>query len=105
MNARVRALIAPGVATTVCFALLIGLGAWQLRRLAWKEALIAAAESRAHAAPVDPPTGIRVAAARPGRLRVQARSAFRKSSTNAARSWCFEPCRSLAGAMAGPATW
>ena len=55
MNARVRALIAPGVATTVCFALLIGLGAWQLRRLAWKEALIAAAESRAHAAPVDPP--------------------------------------------------
>ena len=55
MNARVRALIAPGVATLVGVAILIGLGDWQLRRLAWKEALIAAVETRAHAAPVDAP--------------------------------------------------
>ena len=55
MNARVRRLIAPAVATAVCAALLIGLGVWQLHRLAWKEALIAAVETRARAAPVDAP--------------------------------------------------
>ena len=31
------------------------LGVWQLQRLAWKEALIAAVDARVHAAPVDPP--------------------------------------------------
>ena len=55
MNERVRGLIAPTVATVVCAASLISLGVWQLHRLAWKEALIAAAESRAHAAPVEAP--------------------------------------------------
>ncbi len=37
------------------FAVLIGLGTWQLQRLAWKEALIAAASERPHAAAVAPP--------------------------------------------------
>ena len=55
MSARARGLIAPAAATVVCVALLVGLGDWQLRRLAWKEALIAAVETRAHAAPVDAP--------------------------------------------------
>ena len=55
MNERARALIAPAFATVVGVALLIGLGDWQLRRLAWKETLIAAVETRAHAAPVDAP--------------------------------------------------
>ena len=55
MNKRARGLIAPAAATVICAALLIGLGDWQLRRLAWKEALIAAVEGRAHAAPVDAP--------------------------------------------------
>ncbi len=40
-----------GAATLAGVAILVGLGVWQLQRLAWKEALIAAAESRAHAAP------------------------------------------------------
>ena len=55
MNPRLRSLIAPGVATLIGVALLIGLGEWQLRRLAWKEALIAAVETRARAAPVEAP--------------------------------------------------
>ena len=55
MRASVRGLIAPAVATIVCTALLVGLGVWQLHRLAWKEALIAAVETRAHAAPIDAP--------------------------------------------------
>ena len=55
MNTRARGLIAPAAATVLCIALLVGLGVWQLHRLAWKEALIAAVETRAHAAPVDAP--------------------------------------------------
>jgi surfeit locus 1 family protein len=51
-----RALIAPAVATLIGVALLVALGNWQLRRLAWKEALIAAVETRSHAPPVDAPT-------------------------------------------------
>ncbi len=34
---------------------LVALGTWQVQRLAWKEALIAAADARAGAAAVDPP--------------------------------------------------
>lgn len=37
------------------FALLVGLGTWQLQRLAWKEALIAAANERPTAPAVAPP--------------------------------------------------
>jgi surfeit locus 1 family protein len=46
-------------------ALLIGLGLWQLQRLAWKEALIAAVEARAHAAPRPLPPPADWAAMRP----------------------------------------
>jgi surfeit locus 1 family protein len=50
-----------GVVAAVIFgvagvALLIGLGAWQVKRLAWKEALIARLEKRLAAAPVALPT-------------------------------------------------
>ncbi|MGO4870513.1 MAG: SURF1 family protein [Roseiarcus sp.] len=55
MTKRARSLIAPALASVIGIALLVGLGVWQLRRLAWKEALIAAVETRVHAAPVDLP--------------------------------------------------
>ena len=55
MNRRHRSLITPAVATLAGFAVLVALGDWQLHRLAWKESLIAAVESRVHAAPVDLP--------------------------------------------------
>ncbi len=42
-------------AAACAFAVLVGLGTWQVQRLQWKEALIAAAEHRVHAAPVSPP--------------------------------------------------
>jgi surfeit locus 1 family protein len=46
-----RPLFAPGLAALVAFALLVGLGTWQLRRLAFKEALIAQIAARSHGAP------------------------------------------------------
>ncbi|MGD0564291.1 MAG: SURF1 family protein [Roseiarcus sp.] len=55
MSQRARSLVAPALATVVGVAVLVSLGVWQLQRLAWKEALIAAVESRVHAAPVDLP--------------------------------------------------
>jgi surfeit locus 1 family protein len=50
-----RVLIAPAVATLLGVVLLVALGNWQIRRLAWKEALIAAVDSRAHAPAVEAP--------------------------------------------------
>jgi len=48
---RWRALLAPGLATLVALMLLVGLGLWQLERLAWKTDLIARIDARAHGAP------------------------------------------------------
>ncbi len=50
-----KSLIGAGVATALGVALCVGLGVWQLQRLAWKEALIAAVELRAHAPAADAP--------------------------------------------------
>ena len=46
-----RSLILPGLATLVALAILIGLGTWQLQRMAWKEDLIAQIETRAYGEP------------------------------------------------------
>lgn len=47
----VRELAAPGLATLVCLAILLGLGTWQLARKTEKEALIARIVERSRAAP------------------------------------------------------
>ncbi len=49
-------LVAPILAALPVFALLVGLGVWQLERLAWKEGLIAEIDARIHAPP-GPLTG------------------------------------------------
>lgn len=46
-----RGLILPALATLVALAILVSLGTWQLRRLEWKEGLIARMQSRVHAPP------------------------------------------------------
>ena len=56
MSGRVRSLAVPAAATLIGLAVLVGLGVWQLKRLAWKEALIAAVEARALAPPVEIPS-------------------------------------------------
>lgn len=46
-----KRLIWPAIFTCIAAAILVSLGVWQLRRLAWKEDLIAAIATRADAAP------------------------------------------------------
>ncbi|MBN8941558.1 MAG: SURF1 family protein [Rhizobiales bacterium] len=48
---RLRPLLVPGLFTFAALAVLIGLGSWQLSRLAWKSGLIAQVEARAHGTP------------------------------------------------------
>lgn len=53
--ASTRKLAATGVFALVAFGLLVGLGVWQLERLAWKNGLVARVESRMRAEPVAAP--------------------------------------------------
>lgn len=46
-----RSLLLPGLATLIALAMLIGLGAWQLQRKAWKDDLIQQIEARAYGEP------------------------------------------------------
>jgi surfeit locus 1 family protein len=50
-----RDLIAPGLASLIALAILLGLGTWQLERRAWKEDLIARILRQSRAEPVAPP--------------------------------------------------
>jgi len=50
---RLRAVALPLLLGLLAFAVLVSLGTWQVRRLAWKEALIARVEERINAAPLD----------------------------------------------------
>ncbi len=52
-STRARAIFAG--AALLCAAIFVALGIWQVERRAWKHALVAAVESRAHAAPVAAP--------------------------------------------------
>ena len=49
---KAKRLIWPAIATLAAIAFLIALGNWQMRRLAWKEGLLAAIAARTHAEPV-----------------------------------------------------
>lgn len=53
--AAARGLLVPGILAVVLIAVFVSLGNWQVRRLAWKEGLIAAVAERAEAAPVAAP--------------------------------------------------
>ena len=51
-----RALLVPALAAAVAFALLMGLGLWQLERKTWKEDLLAQMDTRAYGEPVAIPS-------------------------------------------------
>ena len=50
-----RKLLPVALVVLAAFGVLVGLGVWQLERLAWKEGLIARVEARIHREPVEPP--------------------------------------------------
>jgi cytochrome oxidase assembly protein ShyY1 len=52
---RLQSVVAASVATAIGLAVLISLGLWQMERLAWKEALVAAMHERLTALPADLP--------------------------------------------------
>jgi surfeit locus 1 family protein len=54
MRRALRGLLLPAFATLVALAVLISLGNWQLRRLAWKEDLIARVTERLSLPPIEP---------------------------------------------------
>ena len=90
MNARLRPLLAPAVATLLMFSFLVGLGLWQLHRLAWKEALISNIEAHIHAPPQPVPSPAEWAALNPKDYeyrRVTARGTF----DNAKETLVFRP--------------
>lgn len=55
-RSRLRSLLVPAIFTLVAGALLVGLGIWQLERLAWKDAIVARIEARTKAAPQPLPS-------------------------------------------------
>jgi surfeit locus 1 family protein len=52
---RARPVLWRALAATIAFAILIGLGTWQMARLSWKTGLIRAIAERSTAAPVEAP--------------------------------------------------
>ncbi|MGH6815424.1 MAG: SURF1 family protein [Hyphomicrobiaceae bacterium] len=52
-SGREDSLVWPTLATLVGFAVLMGLGTWQMQRKSWKDGLIARIAARVHAAPVS----------------------------------------------------
>jgi surfeit locus 1 family protein len=50
-----KSLAGPAIATILACAAMVGLGVWQLQRLAWKEQILARIEARIHQAPAPLP--------------------------------------------------
>jgi surfeit locus 1 family protein len=101
------------LATFLAFTLIAGLGAWQLHRLAWKQALLAKIEALNHA-PARPLDAVAAAPGFPGEdefVRVSARClptgaaaapAYRYALRDGAVGWrLLSPCRLTAGPYDG----
>jgi surfeit locus 1 family protein len=55
MSDKPRGLLMPIISTSIAFAILVGLGVWQLQRKHWKDGLVDSMTARFNAAPVDLP--------------------------------------------------
>jgi len=104
-RARWRALIVPGVFALLGFCFLCGLGAWQLHRLAWKEALIARVAMRMQT-PVAVPAPAetewpKVSAEADEYRRVRVSGIFRHDL----EALCYELLSDTNGKFSGPGYW
>ncbi len=101
---RLRGLLIPGLFAAVGFAVLLGLGFWQLERRVWKEELIARAETRSRApvAPLSAETDWgKINAARDEYRSVRVEGRFRHDREALVFTVLSEP----KGRFAGPGYW
>ena len=92
------------VLATALLATLVGLGNWQMHRLAWKLDLIEAVESRAFNAPVDSPSGV-ISAVDHAYLRVVVEGIYRQNLSRLVKAvteigpghWLMTPLRTDQG--------
>lgn len=100
--------LALGAGLALAFAGFVALGAWQLQRMAWKQALIARVDARVAAEPVAPPTRaewLAVGEATHGYLRVRLEGEFLpvpETRTQAVTAlgggaWLLAPMRTVDG--------
>jgi surfeit locus 1 family protein len=104
MSPACRGLVLPAVCTLAVIAILVLLGNWQMRRLAWKEDLIAMAETRPGEPVADLPAadewpGLDIAALEFRRFRLTGRF------DHGREAWVFTSLSEPHGAEGGPGYW
>jgi surfeit locus 1 family protein len=99
-----RRLVIPAVAAACAFALLIGLGTWQVRRLAWKEALIATVSARFAAPPTALPPPADWALLDPARNEFQ-RVTVKAQFLNDKEALVFTTGSTMRAGESGPGYW
>jgi surfeit locus 1 family protein len=99
-----RGLVTPSIAAACAFAVLVGLGTWQVRRLAWKEALIATVTERFAAPPVALPPPAAWARLEPATDEFR-RVRFDADFINDEEALVFTAGSSLHGGDAAPGYW
>jgi surfeit locus 1 family protein len=99
-----RGLAAPSIAAACAFLVLIGLGTWQVKRLAWKEALIATVTARFATSPMSLPAPADWARLDPAADEYR-RVTFGAEFANDKEALVYTTGSSLHGGAAGPGYW
>ena len=99
-----RGLVVPSIAATCAFAVLVGLGTWQVQRKAWKEGLIATVSERFAAPPTALPPPAEWARLDPPTDEFR-RVRFTAELLNDKEALVFTTGSSLHGGDAGPGYW
>ena len=99
-----RGLVIPSIAAASAFAVLIGLGTWQVQRKAWKEALIATVSERFAAPPTALPPSAAWARLDPATDEFR-RLRFNAELVNDKEALVFTTGSSLRGGETGPGYW
>jgi surfeit locus 1 family protein len=99
-----RGLVVPSIAAACAFAVLVGLGTWQVQRKAWKEGLIATVSERFAAPPAALPPPAEWARLDPPTDEFR-RVRFKGELLNDKEALVFTTGSSLHGGDAGPGYW
>ncbi len=97
-------LIAPMLAAAPVFAMLMGLGFWQVERLHWKENLLASIDARIHAPPAPLAPAMQWAALAAGDFDY-AHVSVSGTFESGAEALIFRSSGGVAGALAQPGYW